>query len=416
MIRQVLPVFIFLIFSGLGSAQNINLGPLKGTLGVQAGLEYTDNLNNSETNRVTDFKWRFGPTFNGGLTIPIHIAGTGGEEMTISTGFAYSEEYSLNGNGSTRNFSSPVTADVYIPVAFGEWKLVVNESFTFENNNLDAAVAINESTQSFQQYNNNLSVGLTRNFGRASITFGGGRRDTIAPSEPSLEETVYNFSVTPAFLIRENYSIFWSTSYSLTYQADSQLQDSYGYSSSVGVNGQLTPYLNGTVSVGYSYAHLKTQVIGPGSGIFGGIFDPVTLRADNIEGVTTTIALSYAHPLNPNTSYSISVFNSPGVTSTLTDSSIQSSYGGGLNITHQLTPSTTLSPSFNYFHSQDAGRQPPGATAQSTDVFSAQMRLSRTITSRITVTMDYQYILRSSNLPGGNYYVNQVNVYTGYTF
>jgi len=411
LICKVLPVAIFLCVAWSGVAENINFGPLRGTLGVQAGLEYTDNLNNSQSNRVSNIDWLFGPTFNGGIRLPIHFAGTGGEELTINTGLSYSERYSLNGNRHTRSFSSPVTADIYIPVAFGNWRLTIGDSFTFKNDVLEEAVALNQSTT--ERYQNTLNANLTRSFGKAALTLSGSRTDTISPTDPDLDQTVYQVSFTPSFLIREYYSIFWENSYAWNYLADPDLQDSEGWSSSIGVSGQITPSLNGVMSVGFAHSHIKSAVVGPGDGIFGGVFDPVVKKSDNVDGITSSAALSYSHPLNPNTSYSVSAFNSPGVTAVLKNSSITEVYGMGLIVTHRLTPKVTLSPAFRWTHMEAAGRDNSG---QKTDLFSVQLSLQRVISQRILMGLSYIYVSRYSNQPGSTYDVNRLTLKMNYTF
>ncbi|MCG3149847.1 MAG: hypothetical protein PCFJNLEI_03312 [Verrucomicrobiae bacterium] len=392
-------------------ADTINFGLLRGTLGVQAGLEFTDNLNNSESDRISNVDWILGPTFNGGLTLPIHIAGTGGEQMTIRTGFAYNEKYSLNGNGHTRSFSSPVTAELFVPLTVGLWRLSLSDSFSFKNDELELAVGLNEATT--EQYRNLVAVNASRNFGKATISLRGDRTDTISPTDPDQETTVYQFSFTPSLLIRDRYSLFWANTYALTYQADPDLQDSEGWSSSIGVSGLLTPRLSGVISIGFSHSRIKSQVLGPGDGIFGGIFDKEVLRADNVDGITSSIGLSYANELNPNTTYSISMFNSPGVTAVLKSSSVTEVYGATLRINHLLTPTVTLSPAFTWTHAESLGRDSSGEV---TDLFAIQLGLRRRFTANLTGNFNYQYVLRSSNQPDSNYDVNRLSIRINYTF
>jgi hypothetical protein len=403
-------VFLFWVVES-GVADTINFGLLRGTLGVQSGFEWTDNLDNSETDRKENVYWTFGPVFNGGMTLPIRIAGTGGEQMVVQTGFSYSEKYSLNGNGREQSFSSPVTTQVIIPLRIGLWQVSLTDFFAFSNDDLERAVALNESTT--EQYNNRAAMTVSRNFGKAVISLQGERRDIFSPKNPEDEETVYQFSITPALLIRDRYSLFWANTYALTYQQDPDSQDSEGWSSAVGISGMLTPQLSGSISVGYAHTSIKKKVIGPGDGIFGGIFDKKFLRPDNVDGITSSIGLSYVNPLNPYTTYSISVFNSPGVTAVLKDSSITEVYGVSLGINHLLTPTITLSPGFTWTHAEYVGRDSAGEV---TDLFSARLTLSRRFTANLSGSMDYQYILRDSNLPGSSYYVNRFAIRMTYMF
>jgi len=196
----------------------------------------------------------------------------------------------LNGNQSTRSFSSPVVTDVNIPISIGQWRFVASDAFTFENDDLDSAVAIGQPKTT--QYNNLAAASLTRNFGKSLVTFGAQRTDKFSPTDPDLEETVDQFSFTPGFIIRDNYTLFWRTTYGLVYLADPKLQDSEGISSEIGVAGQITPYLNGTVSVGYAHSHLKSVVIekpGDLAGLLTNLEPNDVLFIDEIHRLSTVV-------------------------------------------------------------------------------------------------------------------------------
>src|SRR2546425_8773887 len=58
--------------------------------------------------------------------------------------------------------------------------------------------------------------------------------------------------------------------YTTLFRSNPDLQPSLGWSTEVGVNGQITPYLSGTISVGFAHSHLDEVNRGPGdSGVFG---------------------------------------------------------------------------------------------------------------------------------------------------
>jgi hypothetical protein len=391
--------------------QALDFGPFYGAFGFEAGLEYTDNLENSETNRITNVYWLAGPVFNGGLKLPIRLAGVGGEQMSISTGAAYNRKYSLNGNKNEDGFSAPVVVNTVIPIRLWQWYLQLSDSFTFQNEPLETTVAISEATT--EDYNNQAAATFSRNFGRSSINFAASRQDKFSPDTPETEETNYQFSVTPSFLIRENYSIFWATTFGVYLPKDNTKQESRGVTTAIGVSGQLTPYLSGNISVGYGISWLDRVVLGPGDGIFGGIFDKRDIPDDQVNGITSSIGLNYGHPLSPNTTYSISVFRSPGVTAVLKDSNITEIYGVNLGLSHRLRPTVTLSPTFGWVHAEDVGK---GGDGEVTDLFFFAIGFSRQLTSRVAFTADYRFQHRLSNLEGEDYLVNQVTCKFRYTF
>ncbi len=411
---KVLPAgLLALLFASTASADTINYRLLHMNIGVEAGLEYTDNLNNSPR-KVSNVYWVLGPYLQGGLELPLHIVGSEGETAFISTGFSYDQKFSLSGQKNQQSFSSPIVFSASIPWRIGDWRFALTEGLTFKDEPLETAVAVNDS--SFSTFDNVASLEANRNFGKAVLSTQLRRRDTFSPDEPTLDITTYELSVTPGWQLRENYLLFWRNTYGLTFQNNNRLQDSEGWSSEVGVSGQLTPQMAGSISMGYSHSYLKRQVLGPGDGIFGGIFDPDVLKPDNVDGITSQIALAYAHPLRPNTSYSMTLYHSPGVSALLKDSSVSDVYGATLSITHRLRSNLTITPVIQYTHLSDLGRQPPGTPHEKTDLFSVDLLLNRNLSQALSAQMEYRYQSRMSNILNGTYDVNQVYLKLRYIF
>lgn len=412
-IRAAFPAALFiavLCLSGAtpARAQKIDWGPFHLDIGMVAGFEYTDNVDTSETNRVEDLKIRIGPTVTGGVTLPITLRG--GEKLTLQTGFSYEYKFSLT-QQNRQTFSSPITVSLVLPIELENWTVVASESFTLRNDPLESTVAVTETTAT--QYQNTASIGATRNFGRVAISFGIDRQDKFSPDQPELEEARYQASFTPAFFFRDNYSVFWRNSVGLVEPQAITRQESMGWSSEVGLSGQITPYLNGVISVGFAHSHLFAKRVGPGEGIFGGIFDPEILPEDNIDGISSNFGLTYSHPLRPNTSYSVSFFRSPGVTAVLNKSSIQETTGATLGIAHRLTPLITLSPVMSWTHAEDVSKTGAG---EKTDLFALDVNVGRPFSRNLSGRLSYRFQNRSSNIEGNSYYVNRITATLTYRF
>ena len=180
-IRLLATTGLIVFLAGPVAAQTFVAGPIRGDLGFQAGFKYTDNINNS-TNKQSDLAILVGPTFNGGLTLPVHIGAPGGDEMTLNVGLAYSETISVTSNYVEQTFSSPITLNLQIPVRFNEWKLSIGDTFSYDNTSLDNAVLAGQ--KKVDQYNNTASINLDKNFGKTEIGFGVERIDKISPTTP----------------------------------------------------------------------------------------------------------------------------------------------------------------------------------------------------------------------------------------
>lgn len=383
--------------------QTFVMGPIHGNIGAQAGVQYTDNLNNSPS-KQSAFSILGGPTFDGGITLPVHFGSSLGDEMTLNAGVSYQEQYYLTTNYVTQSFSSPLSVNLMIPMRFGEWKATVGDTFRYENVDLDSAVIANQARVA--EYDNTASINLDRNFGKTDLGLGAERIDKIS-SAPSQSETDYQFSVTPAYILRENYRLFWANTYGMSFPDDYTRQNTESYSSEIGVSGQITPYFNGSIQAGYALTHLDEKV----AHLPGGT--TTNLPAQWSGGPSASMTGSYTHPLNPNTTYSFSAYYSPGVTALLTSSSAQSVLGVTLSIAHRLTKNLTLAPTAQWTHIESIGGI---ISNEKDDIFSTGMTLTRQFSRHLSAYIEYKYVNRTSNLPDSTYDVTQITIQANYIF
>jgi hypothetical protein len=388
------------------AAQTFRWGPFQVNLALTAGAEYTDNVNTSEDNPKSDILLNLGPVITGGADLPVAFAG--GQRFSLSLSAAYQK--SLLGNRED-TFGAPITASLTLPIYAERWVIVLSDVFNFTNDPLETTLGFNRDT--LPQYSNIASLTATRPFGRTALSFGANRQDRFFPDDPILDETQYSFSVTPSFFLRENYSVFVRAIYGITEFEDPRQRDIRGYSVEVGVSGQITPSINGTLAVGWAHAELEPVTINVPGGIFDGIFEDTTLGKDNIDGISSTVALSYTQPLRPNTTHSISVFRSPGVTATLRQSNIQEVTGVTYSLTHRLRSDVVLSPSVVWTHLEDVGR---GGAGEKADLLTLGVALGRQFGRKLSGSIFYRFQLRSSNLSGASFEANRFGGSLTYTF
>ncbi|HTS19654.1 MAG TPA: outer membrane beta-barrel protein [Verrucomicrobiae bacterium] len=368
-------------------AQNFKWGPFQGTGGFTAGAEFLDNANTSHDHPKADVELTLGPTLSGGVFLPF----AGGEQLTLTMAATYVQ--SLTGV-TPNSFGAPLTVALTLPVYVAEWNVVVTETFNFTNDPLENTFAVNRTR--VEEYFNSAGATATRQFGKFSTTFAAQRYDYIFPSDASQEETDYEFSFTPSFMLAQGYSVFMRTSGGLTYLSDPTLQDSTGYSIDFGVNGQLTPSLSGTISLGFTHDYLEANG---------------TNTAHNIDGVDSNLILSYTHPLRPNTTHSISFYRDPGVALLLKSSSITQATGVNYTISQRLNQYLTLSPQIGWTHLESLF-----STHEVADLIQVGFGLQRTFTKHLTGSFSYLYQTRDSNIAANSYDVNEVTVTANYTF
>jgi uncharacterized protein (PEP-CTERM system associated) len=131
---------------------------------------------------------------------------------------------------------------------------------------------------------------------------------------------------------------------------------------------------------------------------------------DNIDGVSSTVSLNYAHPLRPNTTHTLSVFRSPGV-ALLRNTSLTEATGVNYLISHRLNRYVTISPNVGWVHLKSLS-----GTTEVADILQVGFGLGRQFTKHLSTSLTYRYQLRSSNLPNSSYDVNDVSLSANYSF
>jgi hypothetical protein len=387
-----LVVALALLSSGQASASTFNWGPFDLNFGLKLGLEFTDNDNNSEKNPQSNFDLTFGPTVSGSIRLPFTLRG--GQRLELATSVSASLQYSLD-DGWTDSAGSPISVNLALPLYIGHWYTVAQNNFRFTNDPLESTLGYGEDN--IEQFNNTASLSTTRQFGRYSLGLGGQRADDWYPDRPNEDETRWNFYVTPSYYFQENYSVFLSATYGFNEYSDSERRESAGISLSIGLSGQIMQSLSGSISVGYAVTDIEAGR---------------TNDAERVDGVTSSIGLSYAHPLRPNTTHGISFSRSPGITAILEDSDLTEVTGISYTISHLLSREITLTPSIGWFHAEDIG----GSTGEIVDTIDIGFGLSKRFTRQLSGSMNYRFQSRSSNLKGQSYDTNRINISLTYTF
>jgi len=395
-----------LLSSAAVDAYNIKCGPLQLQLGAQLTFIYTDNVNQSSGDLglpgiKQDFGFECGPVISGGLALPVRVGNNPEELLTmrVSTGFSY--KYWLNG-GQQVTFSAPAGFQLSLPLHLGAWLVTVGDSFTFKNEPLESLVAV--GVTSSEEYANTVTINGTRRFGRVALSLSGSRNDKWSPANPSTEETVYSFAVTPSVFLQESFSVFWANSVGFIFPKDrTSRSDGINVSTMVGVSGVITPSISGSVGIGFVHSQ----------------FDPVNSgtstnnAGSGTDGITANIGLSYTQPLRPNTTHNLQGFYSPGVTATMNNSNYQTTYGARYVISHRLGHGITLMPNIGWTHSQSEG----GASAkQEYDLLSIGVSLSRTFTRHLNAMITYRHQERTSPQQGQGYQVNDLRISFNYSF
>ncbi|NQU10249.1 outer membrane beta-barrel protein [bacterium] len=380
--------------------QLIRWGPFGMEIGAYLELEYTDNVNSSEDDLEEDILLRVGPTLSGTIQLSPYLSG--GQPLVLSIGLNLGFAWSLTGN-RTDTFSSPVSLSIVLPVYIESWTFILSDTFSFTNDPLESSLGYGDSD--IKSFSNIASINTSRQFGRLAWGLGVSRDDIWYPDTPDEDVTSHQFSVTPSYMLTRRYSVFWQNTYGIVDFAGPTRRDSTGWSSLVGVSGQLTRHVSGSASVGWSHSTLEPVNL-PGN----------VSGEDNIDGLSSQVNLNFARPLRPNTVYSISLYRSPGVTAVMRDSDITEITGVTLQLAHRLSRTLTLSPTVSYEYLRDLGDKIPGVKQETAGIIRLGVGLDRVFTRKLNGYFRYIYQTRDSSLNGQSYDVNRVTFGLHYTF
>lgn len=386
------------------SGQTFSRGPFRLNIGAILGATWTDNANASEDDPKSEFSIFTGPTISGDITLAPRVAG--GQPLTVSLAMAYTVQYSFGDEVDDR-FDAPISVSVVLPIYFYGWDVVLSDSFRFSNDPLEKTFAVGR--EEVPEYNNTAQVSIGRRFGRLGLNLTGSRSDRWLPDDPLQEETTYTVSLTPSYFLRDRYAVFVNGSLFWTERPDPLRSDVEGYSTSVGVTGQLTQNLSGSASVGFSHLTLvNRRQLNP-------LPPPkyLPLGDDNVDGITSTIALNYSNPLRPNTTYSLAFSRSPGITAALENSDITEATSVTLAIAHRLTRYVTLAPVISWIYLEDVSDIGDG---EKTHILQIRTGLSRQFGRKLRGDITHTFQTRSSNLSGQSYDVNTVTATLSYQF
>jgi hypothetical protein len=365
---------------------NLKLGPTAWNFGAGLGVDYNSNVNNTEYNPEGDFIFR--PQINTRMLWPL----TDKNSLNLALGAGYSAY--LSNQQLDRLFLTPgsgLSYDIYV----GDFWINLHDRFSItENSYQDPTVT---GTGDYSQLQNALGTTVLWDLNKVMLKFG---YDHV--NYASLQSTGNQPDG-----VMEVASV--SAGYALKPQMLAGLELGGGL---INYTGENRPYSNARQwNVGGFYDTPMSQymhlTLHAGYTVYMPETTPLT-AIDNTEFNGMYAELDVNHRLNEYVTYTLSA----GRTINL------AFYGGTvdeyyarLSASWKILRKMTLGTSLSY----EYGTQLSG-TPETWDRYGFSVNLGRTITTKLTASLGYQYYLRQSDLPGRSYDLNVVSLNFNYNF
>ena len=372
-----------------------HLGPVQLSLGLYTGIGADDNLNLSQVNPRSDIYLR------AGLNLGFSWAPTGQSEVRFATGLGY-----VHYVDQTRNEGLQITPDSALTYAISldEVTVTLFDQFNYTQDvNTDAAFA---NVTSLARLENTIGARVAWNPNQWTLQAGYSHNAYVASDAGSdyLNRSSEYFFGRGGWRFAEATGAGLETSYSVTAYRVAVRNSNHRASVGAYADWQLWPALKLTLRGGPSFA----------------VFDSNRATGEGSTLSSYYMGLDAAHQLTDFFSHHIGLARDvqPGLNQ---GSAYIEQFTANYSISWALTRWIGLTASLTY----ENGSQPlpkilPGGfTVETLEEFNrcgSGLQASWQVTDHLTGSVNYQYWVRESNLPGRGYTDNSVSFNLAYTF
>lgn len=370
---------------------DLHLGPTWWAFGAGLGVDFSDNLRGTAVNQETDASFR--PEIDTQMRWPVSDVNT----LNLSVGAGY--VFYVMHPEYDRPFITPgseLSFDIYA----GDFWINVHDRFSIqENGYLDPTVT---GIGDYERLDNAAGLSVTWDLNKIIAKVGYDHVNYMALGEfrslPDAQLEV--FSSSAAWLIRPGImagvdggatlvkyiGLGDSLYYRLYYSDGTQWNVGAFY------EAQISEYISGRASLGYSVFTPETGLAALTRGEFNGVYAQLSAR----------------HRLNQYVDYSL---NGGRLLNFAYYGGMLDQYFAGIDARWHFVRKTGLVTSFNYQHGSNGG-----IGLEKFDWFGPSISLERQITAKLTATLAYHFYWRGSNLPNRDYTANVVSLRAVYRF
>jgi hypothetical protein len=367
---------------------NIQVGPTFLRFGAGLGLEYNDNITIGQNGQEGDFI--YSPSITAHLLWPI----TQIQSLNVTIGGGYSgyvEHPSMN-----RPYITP-DSEVAFNIYVGDFVINLHDRFSITENSYQDPTVVGSGT--YSAFQNAAGVSAIWDLNKVIVNFGYDYADTLELSggQGQAGGTSDIFSTSAGYTLKPG--MLLGVEAGAAVQQYSTVTTNNPYTGATEWN--VGPFFQTPVTAHLVFRADAGYIVNSpdGSGAL-----PSATAFNSYYGT-----ISLTHRLNRFVQYSVSGGRS--LSTTLFGGAVDS-YTANLSANWKIFQKVSLTTSFVYIQ----GTQVGVAGGETFDQYGPDIRLGRGITKKLSSSLDYQHLDRSSNLPGRGYTLNVVSLNLAYQF
>ncbi|MEP6808713.1 MAG: outer membrane beta-barrel protein [Chthoniobacterales bacterium] len=383
---------------------NLLLGPVRFRFSATAGIEYNDNINYAEVNKLEDFIFR--PQVNFNALWPITQLNT--LRLDIGLGYAFYLDHSnYNTNAILLSPNSALSFDIFV----SDFRINFHDRFSLEQDPIGEPGLSNVAD--YGRFQNTAGVSVLWDLNKAVLTLGYDHYNFIATTSDFdyLDRNSDSLTGSVSVAATSTTGIGVEGSYILTRYDQNFLNGSDTYSAGVFVETQITNNVKLRVAGGYQdiRSDSNTVTFGPfPPGVIPGGAGFVTF-ADRANSDDYYVNLLLSHRINAALTHSISA----GHESQL---GVNSNYVRVNYVRHtaswNIINRTLLATELFYEDAEDSG----GIVDEHLQRYGGGVSLGFQLTQHVTLGARYQYTRKDSDVPLRDYKQNRVSLDGTYSF
>ena len=367
---------------------NLKLGPINFRLGAAVGAEYNDNINlSSGSERADDFLLVSSVSLNGDWQVtPVNVLRIG-----LNVGYSkYLNHPQFDTFSMTIGPDSLIAYDIYIG---GIVKLTLQDRFGISHDPTEHASLSNVVT--FRQFTNTATASALFDLNKILLTIAYDH-DTAKSLDSTFNYTDHNadsIRVSTAYLLQPSTTVGLDTSATYNYFAQNFQNNSTALSAG--------PFIEHTLS---KYITLRAS-----GGVQDIMFDRGGLNMDSSDFLGWYGGIEIAHRLNHNWTETLSLGHE-------TSLGLQSNYETTSYVRYSATVRifNHITAGLNAFYEQ--AKESASIVGQNIDRYGGGITFGYIVNRHLSINTGYQYINKTSNVPGTDYAQNRIFMGAGYQF
>lgn len=384
---------------------NLKIGPVRFLASAYAGIEYNDNINYSEVNRIDDALVRFGIN----VEAIWNITRLNTLDVTLGVGFL---RYINHPNATNTNVviapGSQVAFDIFIQ---NTYRLNIHDRFDLRQDPIDNPTL--SGVSDFSRFTNTAGITLVADFNKVVVTAGYDHFNYLSLNDDYdyLDRSAEQFFGSVVFNIAPRTYLGIEGTAAITDYDRNFNNDSVGGTVGLFFDMTINPNLRFIARGGWQFANFDSATGAPGRVVVPGgvIYNFNGTNGDNSDLNSFYANLTIENRLNAYVTQTLSLGreNALGLTSNY----VEINYIRW-NAQWRVLNNFSLGTGAFYEHDSESG----GVVDETLDRYGFDLSLGYDITQHLSALFHYAYVNKDSDRAFRSYYQNRVGVDLNYRF